>query len=121
MRSKGMKMKFMMVGLLAAGSLVMGQKVKSAKEAEAVQGGAERHQLRMQKIAAVDNLLSKFKDTEFKAIALEMAGEAYQQKGDSRERHRLRKSRARSRSQKLPGHAAGFRTARADHQGIRPG
>jgi len=77
-----MKTKFMMVGLLAAGSLVMGQKVKSPKEAEAVQAVLSAT-TPDQKIGAVDNLLSKFKDTEFKAVVLEMAGEAYQQKGDS--------------------------------------
>lgn len=77
-----MKTKFMMVGLLAAGSLLMGQKVKSAKEGEAVQAVLSATTAD-QKIAAVDNLLSKFKDTEFKAITLEMAGEAYSQKGDS--------------------------------------
>jgi len=77
-----MKTKFMMVGLLAAGSLVMGQKVKSAKEGEAVQAVLSATNPD-QKIAAVDSLLSKYKDTEFKAIVLEMAGEAYQQKGDS--------------------------------------
>lgn len=77
-----MKTKFMMVGLLAAGSLVMGQRVKSAKEGEAVQAVLSATNPD-QKIAAVDSLLSKYKDTEFKAIVLEMAGEAYQQKGDS--------------------------------------
>jgi tetratricopeptide (TPR) repeat protein len=77
-----MKTKFMMVGLLAAGSLLMGQKVKSAKEGEAVQAVLSATNPD-QKIAAADNLISKFKDTEFKAIVLEMAGEAYQQKGDS--------------------------------------
>ncbi len=77
-----MKTKFMMVGLLAAGSLLMGQKVKSAKEGEAVQAVLSAT-TPDQKIAAVDNLISKFKDSEFKGIVLEMAGEAYQQKGDS--------------------------------------
>ncbi len=77
-----MKTKFMMVGLLAAGSLLMGQKVKSAKEGEAVQAVLSATNPD-QKIAAVDSLLSKYKDTEFKAIVLEMAGDAYQQKGDS--------------------------------------
>jgi tetratricopeptide (TPR) repeat protein len=77
-----MKTKFIMVGLLAASSLAMGQKVKSQKEAEAVQAVLSAT-TPDQKIAAVDNLLSKFKDTEFKAITLGMAGEAYQQKGDS--------------------------------------
>jgi tetratricopeptide (TPR) repeat protein len=77
-----MKTKFMMVGLLAAGSLLMGQKIKSPKEGEAVQAVLSAT-TPDQKIAAVDNLISKFKDTEFKSITLEMAGEAYQQKGDS--------------------------------------
>jgi tetratricopeptide (TPR) repeat protein len=35
-----------------------------------------------QRIAAADNLLSKYKDTQFKSIALQMAGESYAQKGD---------------------------------------
>jgi tetratricopeptide (TPR) repeat protein len=77
-----MNTKFMMVGLLAAGSLAMGQKVKSNKEAQAVQA-VFTASTPDQKIAAVDNLLSKFSDTEYKAVTLEMAGEAYQQKGDS--------------------------------------
>jgi tetratricopeptide (TPR) repeat protein len=77
-----MKTKFMMVGLLAAGSLLMGQKPKSPKERDAVQAVFSA-QTPDQKIAAVDDLLTKYKDTEFKAIVLEMAGEAYQQKGDS--------------------------------------
>jgi tetratricopeptide (TPR) repeat protein len=77
-----MKMKLMIVGLLAAGSLAMGQKVKSPKETEAVQAVLSA-KTPDQKIAAVDNLITKFKDTEFKAITLEMAGEAYQQKGDA--------------------------------------
>ncbi len=77
-----MKTKFMMVGLLAAGGLLMGQKVKSAKEGEAVQAVLSAT-TPDQKIAAADNLISKFKDSDFKGIVLEMAGEAYQQKGDS--------------------------------------
>jgi tetratricopeptide (TPR) repeat protein len=77
-----MKTKLMMVGLLAAGSLLMGQKVKSAKEGEAVQAVLSAT-TPDQKIAAADNLVSKFKDSDFKGIVLEMAGESYQQKGDS--------------------------------------
>jgi uncharacterized protein HemY len=76
-----MKIKFMIVGLLAACSLAMGQKVKSPKEAEAVQAVLSA-QTPDQRIAAVDNLMAKFKDTEFKAITLGLAAEAYQQKGD---------------------------------------
>ncbi|MDP8990186.1 MAG: hypothetical protein M3N41_08940 [Acidobacteriota bacterium] len=77
-----MKTKLMMVGLLAAGGLIMGQKVKSPKEGEAVQAVLSAT-TPDQKIAAVDALISKFKDTEFKGVALDMAGEAYAQKGDS--------------------------------------
>jgi tetratricopeptide (TPR) repeat protein len=77
-----MKTKFMMVGLLAAGSLLMGQKPKSPKERDAVQAVFSA-QTPDQKITAVDDLLTKFKDTEFKAIALNAAAEAYQEKGDS--------------------------------------
>jgi len=76
-----MKTKSLIAALLIAGTLAMGQQVKSKKEAEAVQAvlGATTPD---QRIAAADNLLSKYKDTEFKSIALQMAGEAYSQKGD---------------------------------------
>jgi tetratricopeptide (TPR) repeat protein len=77
-----MKTKYMIVGLLAAGSMAMGQKVKSPKEAEAVKAVFSA-QTPDQRIAAVDDLIAKFKDTEFKAAALEMAGEAYGQKRDA--------------------------------------
>jgi uncharacterized protein HemY len=77
-----MKMKVMLVGFLAVASLALGQKVKSKNEQEAVKAVFDA-QTPDAKIAAVDNLIAKFKDTEFKAIALEMAGEAAQQKGDS--------------------------------------
>jgi tetratricopeptide (TPR) repeat protein len=77
-----MKTKFMIVGLLAASSLAIAQKPKSPKETEAVQAVLSA-KTPDEKIAAVDNLLSKFKDTEFKSITLVMAGEAYQQKGDA--------------------------------------
>jgi len=76
-----MKMKYMIVGLLAAGSLAMGQKV-SQKEAEAW-NGVIAAATPDAKIAAVDNLISKFKDTQFKSAALMMAGDAYQRKGDA--------------------------------------
>lgn len=77
-----MNMKLMLVGLLAVASLVSAQKVKSQKEAQAVQAvlSATAPDAR---IAAVNDLLAKFKDTEFKPYVLEMAAEAYQQKGDS--------------------------------------
>jgi uncharacterized protein HemY len=77
-----MKMKVMLVGLLTVASLAVGQKVKSKNEQEAVKAVFDA-QSPDAKIAAVDNLIAKYKDTEFKAIALEMAAEAAQQKGDS--------------------------------------
>ena len=77
-----MKTKVMVVGVLAVAGLALGQKVKSKNEGDAVKAVLEA-QTPDAKIAAVDNLLAKYKDTEFKAIALEMAGEASQQKGDS--------------------------------------
>lgn len=77
-----MKTKVMLVGLLAVASLVMGQKVKSKNEQAAVKAVFDA-QTPDAKIAAVDALLAKYKDTEYKAIALEQAAEAAQQKGDS--------------------------------------
>jgi tetratricopeptide (TPR) repeat protein len=77
-----MRMKFVMVGLLAAGALVMAQKVKSPKEAQAVQAVLSATNPD-DRIAAVDSLLAKYKDTEFKSAVLEMAAESYQQKGDA--------------------------------------
>lgn len=76
-----MKTKSLIAALLIAGTLAMGQKVKSPKEAEAV-NAVLTATTPDQRIAAVDNLLGKYKDTEFKSIALQMAGEAYAQKGD---------------------------------------
>ena len=109
-----MKTKFMMVGLLAAGSLLMGQKVKSPKEGEAVQAVLSAT-TPDQKIAAVDNLLSQIQGHRVQIHrSSRWPAKSYQQKGDCRQRHRIRKSRDRSRSQELPGHAAGFRPARAD-------
>lgn len=77
-----MKMKFMLIGLLLAAGLATAQKVKSQKEAEAV-NAVVAAQTPDARIAAVENLLSKFKDTEFKAAVLEMAANAAQQKNDA--------------------------------------
>jgi len=76
-----MKMKSLIAVLLMAGTLAMGQKVKSKAEGEAVNAvlTATTPDAR---IAAADNLLSKYKDTAFKSIALQIAGESYSQKGD---------------------------------------
>jgi tetratricopeptide (TPR) repeat protein len=77
-----MKMKFIVIGLLAIASLATAQKVKSQKEGEAV-NAVIAAQTPDARIAAVENLLSKFKDTEFKAAVLEMAANAAQQKNDA--------------------------------------
>ena len=76
-----MKMKTLIAALLMAGTLAMGQKVKSKAEGEAV-NAVLTATTPDQRIAAADSLLSKYKDTEFKSVALQMAGEAYSQKGD---------------------------------------
>ena len=77
-----MKTKLIWAGLLAMAGLVPAQKVKSQKEAEAVQA-VFKATTPDARIAAVNDLLAKYKDTEFRPYVLEMAAEAYQQKGDS--------------------------------------
>ena len=78
-----MKMKSLIAVLLIAGTMAMGQlKPKSQKEAEAV-NAVITAATPDQKIAAADNLLSKYKDTAFKSLALQLEAEAYSQKGDS--------------------------------------
>ena len=77
-----MKMKSLIAALLMAGTLAMGQpKPKSKAEAEAV-NAIITAATPDQKIAAADNLLSKYKDTAFKSLALQLEAEAYVQKGD---------------------------------------
>jgi hypothetical protein len=77
-----MKNSLMIVGgLLAAATVMVGQKPKSQKEVEAVVA-VQKATTPDEKIAAVDNLLSKFKDTEFKSYALFQAAQASQVKGD---------------------------------------
>jgi tetratricopeptide (TPR) repeat protein len=76
-----MKMTSLIAALLIAGTLAMGQKVKSPKEGEAV-NAVLTATTPDQRIAAAENLLSKYKDTQFKSVALQMEGEAYAQKGD---------------------------------------
>ncbi len=116
-----MKMKSLIAALLMAGTLVMGQaKPKSKAEAEAV-NAIITATTPDQRIAAAENLLSKYKDTAFKSLALQMEAEAYGQKGRRPQRDRIWRSRDRSRPQKLPGVAAGIQPARAHDQGIRSG
>jgi len=77
-----MKMTSLIAALLMAGTLVMGQaKPKSKAEAEAV-NAIITATAPDQRIAAAENLLSKYKDTAFKSLALQMEAEAYGQKGD---------------------------------------
>jgi len=77
-----MKTKSLIAALLIAGSLAMGQpKPKAKAEAEAVNAVISAGSPD-QKIAAAENLLSKYKDTAFKSLALQLEAEAYGQKGD---------------------------------------
>jgi len=76
-----MKMKSLIAALLMAGTLAMGQKVKSKGEGEAV-NAVLTATTPDQRVAAAENLLGKYKDTAFKSVVLQMEGEAYSQKGD---------------------------------------
>jgi tetratricopeptide (TPR) repeat protein len=76
-----MKTKSLIAALLMAGTLAMGQKVKSKAEGEAV-NAVLTATTPDQRIAAAEALLTKYKDTQYKSIALQMEGEAYGQKGD---------------------------------------
>jgi tetratricopeptide (TPR) repeat protein len=77
-----MKMKSLIAALLLAGTLAMGQaKPKSKAEAEAV-NAIITATTPDQRIAAAENLLSKYKDTAFKSLAFQLEAEAYGQKGD---------------------------------------
>ena len=68
--------------LLACAALAFAQpKPKSQKEVDAIRE-IQNAQTPDARIAAVDNLLSKFADTEFKAIALRAAADAAEQKHD---------------------------------------
>lgn len=76
-----MKMRFFVVGLLTLATLAFGQNVKSKKEAEAVMA-VQNAQTPDQRIAAAEDLVRKFRDTEFKAVVLLIAAQSAQQKGD---------------------------------------
>jgi tetratricopeptide (TPR) repeat protein len=60
---------------------LMAQKPKSQKEVEAINAMITA-QTPDDRIAKADFLLTKFADTEFKAIAMQMTAEAYEQKND---------------------------------------
>ncbi len=70
------------VGFLLAAGLSFAQKPKSQKEVDAlmaIQNATDADA----RIAAIEALLSKFADTEFKVVVLEMAAETARMKGDS--------------------------------------
>ncbi len=71
-----------LAGLVAAATLVVAQKPKSQKEVEALMA-IQNAQTPEAQVAAVDELITKFADTEFKSWALQRAAEAEQRKGDS--------------------------------------
>lgn len=77
-----MQMKLVMVGLLAAATLAMGQKVKSQKEGEAINAVLNATSPD-QKIAAAENLVRNFKDSDFKGMILVEAAQAAIQKRDA--------------------------------------
>jgi tetratricopeptide (TPR) repeat protein len=77
-----MKTKFLWVLLLAMPALLLAQKPKSKKEQDAVMA-IQSAQTPDDKIAAVENLIQKFSDTEFKSWALNRAADAARQKRDS--------------------------------------
>jgi len=67
--------------LVIMAGFAMAQKPKSKKEIEAIQA-VQKATTPDERIAAVDNLVTKFADTEFKSWALNMAADAEQRKGD---------------------------------------
>ena len=70
-----MKTKYLWVILAAVPTLVMAQKPKSKKEQDAVMA-VQSAQTPDDKIAAVESLIQKFSDTEFKSWALNRAAES---------------------------------------------
>lgn len=70
------------VAALTAASLAMAQKPKSPKETEALLA-IQNAKTADEQVAAVENLLTNFADTEFKGWALARAADAEQSKGDS--------------------------------------
>lgn len=69
-------------GLFAVAALAMAQKPKSPKEVEALQAIINA-KTADERIAAVDNLITKFADTEFKSWALNLAADAAERKGNA--------------------------------------
>ena len=67
---------------LAAATLVLAQKPKSQKEVDALLA-VQNAQTPEATVSAVDTLIAKFADTEFKSWAFQRAADAEQRKGDS--------------------------------------
>lgn len=76
-----MRTKLFIVATLALAALAYGQK-RSKGEIEAFNAMVTA-QNPDDKIKAAENLIAKYKDSEFKTNALELEAEAYEQKGDS--------------------------------------
>jgi hypothetical protein len=74
-------MNYLAAALALGAGLAMAQKPKSQKETDAVRAVMSANTPDA-KIAAVDDLLTRYKDTEFKAYALTQAAQAEQVKGD---------------------------------------
>ena len=77
-----MKTKFLIACLLAIVAVATAQSVKSKAEGEAVNAMLQATSPDA-KIDAVEKLLAKFKDTQYKSIALGQAADAYGRKSDS--------------------------------------
>lgn len=69
-------------GVFLAAGLGYAQKPKSQKEVDALMA-IQNATTADARIAAIENLLTKFADTEFKVIVLEMASETARMKGDA--------------------------------------
>jgi tetratricopeptide (TPR) repeat protein len=77
-----MKKMLLWGALLAVPGLLLAQKPKSQKEVDAVNAVANA-KTPDERIAAVENLIQKFSDTEFKSMALYSAAQAAAQKRDN--------------------------------------
>ncbi len=77
-----MKTKFLWVTLLVVPALLVAQKPKSKKEQDAIMA-VQNAQNPDDRIKAVEDLIQKFADTEFKSWALNRAADAAREKRDS--------------------------------------
>src|SRR5258708_7925928 len=70
------------IAIVASAVLVMAQKPKSQKEVDAIMA-VQQAKTADERIAAAENLVAKFADTEFKAWAYNVAAESAQSKRDN--------------------------------------